>query len=221
MPSFALTMVHLTLALESLKLAAQSSIATDRTEATVLRSRRCSSEHVRWTQLHWSVLDSDGQHEAADIPEIVENRFYPERPTSQSALVSSTVAAARTCPHTAALASRSSRLRANLSSDLGIKDTQSGFRAFSSRALDRLRFDSEGMELSLEMLEDAREKQLSIIEVPTVIRYGCSKRIQLHCSLTRFHRSYVGHALSFTKEAVARARPPRHGFACHRGQPWE
>ena len=47
----------------------------------------------------------------------------------------------------------------NLSSDLGIKDTQSGFRAFSRTALERLRFDSEGMELSLEMLEDAHEKQ--------------------------------------------------------------
>ena len=63
----------------------------------------------------------------------------------------------------------------NLSSDLGIKDTQSGFRAFSRIALERLRFDAEGMELSLEMLEDAREKQLEIIEVPTVIRYDVPK----------------------------------------------
>ena len=63
----------------------------------------------------------------------------------------------------------------NLSSDLGIKDTQSGFRAFSRTALERLRFDSEGMELSLEMLEDAREKQLEIIEVPTMIRYDVPK----------------------------------------------
>jgi hypothetical protein len=63
----------------------------------------------------------------------------------------------------------------NLSSDLGIKDTQSGFRAFSKTALDRLRFDSEGMELSLEMLEDAHEKKLLIKEIPTVIRYDVPK----------------------------------------------
>ena len=63
----------------------------------------------------------------------------------------------------------------NLSSDLGIKDTQSGFRAFSRTALERLRFDSEGMELSLEMLEDAHEKQLRVLEVPTVIRYDVPK----------------------------------------------
>ena len=47
----------------------------------------------------------------------------------------------------------------NLSSDLAIQDTQSGFRAFSRKALDRLRFDSEGMELSLEMLEDAHKEK--------------------------------------------------------------
>ena len=63
----------------------------------------------------------------------------------------------------------------NLSSDLAIQDTQSGFRAFSKKALDRLRFDSEGMELSLEMLEDAHEKMLKIKEVPTVIRYDVPK----------------------------------------------
>ena len=63
----------------------------------------------------------------------------------------------------------------NLSNELGIRDTQSGFRAFSARALDRLRFDAEGMELSLEMLEDAQEKQLHVREVPTVIRYDVPK----------------------------------------------
>ena len=63
----------------------------------------------------------------------------------------------------------------NLSSDLGIQDTQSGFRAFSKLAIERLRFDSEGMELSLEMLEDAHEKELKIKEVPTLIRYDVPK----------------------------------------------
>ncbi|MEL0101153.1 MAG: hypothetical protein VW862_05585, partial [Euryarchaeota archaeon] len=52
---------------------------------------------------------------------------------------------------------------------------QSGFRAFSRKAIDRLRFDSDGMELSLEMLEDATEKNLTIKEVPTVIRYDVPK----------------------------------------------
>ena len=62
-----------------------------------------------------------------------------------------------------------------ITSDLEIQDTQSGFRAFSKLAIERLRFDSEGMELSLEMLEDAHEKDLTIQEIPTVIRYDVPK----------------------------------------------
>ena len=63
----------------------------------------------------------------------------------------------------------------NLSSDLDIKDTQSGFRAFSKLAIEKLRFESEGMELSLEMLNDAHEKNLKITEVPVDIRYDVPK----------------------------------------------
>ena len=45
----------------------------------------------------------------------------------------------------------------------------------SREAIEKLRFDSEGMELSLEMLEDAHEKKLTISEIPTVIRYDVPK----------------------------------------------
>ena len=58
---------------------------------------------------------------------------------------------------------------------MDIKDTQSGFRAFSKLAIEKLRFESEGMELSLEMLNDAHEKNLKITEVPVDIRYDVPK----------------------------------------------
>ena len=63
----------------------------------------------------------------------------------------------------------------NMSRDISTKDTQSGFRAFPKRAIEMLRFDSEGMELSLEMLEDAHEKNLKITEIPTMVRYDVPK----------------------------------------------
>ena len=46
----------------------------------------------------------------------------------------------------------------NLTSDLGVKDTQSGFRAFSKRALNLLAFENEGMESTLEVLDQIKEK---------------------------------------------------------------
>ena len=41
-----------------------------------------------------------------------------------------------------------------------------------------LRFEHNGMELSLEILDDAQEKQLRMKEVPTIIRYDVPKGSQ-------------------------------------------
>jgi glycosyltransferase involved in cell wall biosynthesis len=120
------------------------------------------------------VLDSDGQHRSEDIPKLLK----PILDGSADFAIGSRFVEGGSGTHMPAyrrLGIKVITAASNLSSDLGIKDTQSGFRAFSRTALDRLRFDSEGMELSLEMLEDAREKQLEIVEVPTVIRYDVPK----------------------------------------------
>jgi glycosyltransferase involved in cell wall biosynthesis len=120
------------------------------------------------------VLDSDGQHEAGDIPKLLKPILAGEADfVIGSRFING--GGGTDMPAYRRLGIKVITAASNLSSDLGIKDTQSGFRAFSSTAMDRLRFDSEGMELSLEMLEDAREKQLNIIEVPTVIRYDVPK----------------------------------------------
>lgn len=120
------------------------------------------------------VLDSDGQHRSSDIPKLLEPILSGK---ADFAIGSRFVegGSGTDMPAYRRLGIKVITAASNLSSDLGIKDTQSGFRAFSRTALERLRFDSEGMELSLEMLEDAREKQLQIVEVPTVIRYDVPK----------------------------------------------
>ena len=120
------------------------------------------------------LLDSDGQHETSDIPKLLKPILDGE---ADFAIGSRFVdgGGGTDMPAYRRLGIKVITAASNLSSDLGIKDTQSGFRAFSRTALDRLRFDSEGMELSLEMLEDAHEKQLKVLEVPTVIRYDVPK----------------------------------------------
>ena len=120
------------------------------------------------------LLDSDGQHETADIPKLLKPILDGE---ADFAIGSRFVdgGGGTDMPAYRRLGIKVITAASNLSSDLGIKDTQSGFRAFSRTALERLRFDSEGMELSLEMLEDAHEKQLRVLEVPTVIRYDVPK----------------------------------------------
>ena len=120
------------------------------------------------------VLDSDGQHEVADIPMLLKPIL-----DKQADFVIGTRAidggGGTDMPAYRRLGIKVITAASNLSRDISIKDTQSGFRAFSAHALEVLRFDCEGMELSLEMLEDAHEKQLKISEVPTVVRYDVPK----------------------------------------------
>ena len=120
------------------------------------------------------ILDSDGQHLPSDIPKLLE----PIGNGEADFVIGSRFVdggGSEDMPAYRRLGIKVITAASNLSSDLEIQDTQSGFRAFSKLAIERLRFDSEGMELSLEMLEDAHEKKLKITEVPTVIRYDVPK----------------------------------------------
>ena len=119
-------------------------------------------------------LDSDGQHNPEDIPAMIEPILSGEA----DIVIGSRFIDGGTSvdmPAYRKLGIKVITAASNLSRDLAIKDTQSGFRAFSRNALEKLRFDSEGMELSLEILEDAHEKNMPIREVPTMIRYDVPK----------------------------------------------
>lgn len=120
------------------------------------------------------VLDSDGQHDASDIPKLLK----PILEENKDFVIGSRFiegGGGTDMPAYRRLGIKVITAASNLSRDTSIKDTQSGFRAFSKKALDMLRFDREGMELSLEMLEDAHDKKLKITEVPTLVRYDVPK----------------------------------------------
>ncbi|MEC7228488.1 MAG: glycosyltransferase family 2 protein [Candidatus Thermoplasmatota archaeon] len=120
------------------------------------------------------VLDSDGQHDAGDIPKLLHPIICGEADfVIGSRFIDG--GGGTDMPAYRRLGIKVITAASNMSRDISIKDTQSGFRAFSKRAIEMLRFDSEGMELSLEMLEDAHEKNLKITEIPTVVRYDVPK----------------------------------------------
>ena len=104
------------------------------------------------------VLDSDGQHNPEDIPKLLEPIISEEADfVIGSRFIDG--GGGEDMPAYRRLGIKVITATSNLSSDLNIQDTQSGFRAFSKLAIDRLRFDAEGMELSLEMLEDQPRDQ--------------------------------------------------------------
>lgn len=58
------------------------------------------------------------------------------------------------------------------SSKMEVSDAQSGFRAYSRRALSRLRVFESGMSASVEILFEAKRNGLRICEVPCSCKYG-------------------------------------------------
>jgi glycosyltransferase involved in cell wall biosynthesis len=52
-----------------------------------------------------------------------------------------------------------------------VTDTQSGYRAYSRRALDCLKPTERGMGIDSELIMKAEEKKLKIVEVPIKVRY--------------------------------------------------
>jgi glycosyltransferase involved in cell wall biosynthesis len=120
------------------------------------------------------ILDSDGQHDANDIP----NLLAPILADEADVVIGSRFVnggSADSMPRYRALGIKVITAASNLSSNLKIKDTQSGFRAFGPRALERLNFNHEGMESCLEILNACDDLQLRVKEVPTKIRYNVPK----------------------------------------------
>ncbi len=120
------------------------------------------------------ILDSDGQHDASDIPALLKPILAGE---ADVVIGSRFVAGggAESMPTYRALGIKVITAASNLSSDLNIKDTQSGFRAFGPKALERLNFDHDGMESCLEILNACDDLRLRVTEVPTKIRYDVPK----------------------------------------------
>ena len=109
------------------------------------------------------VLDSDGQHNADEIPFLVSamqehsadmvvgSRF---REPDQLAKI----------PHGRRLGLRAVTTVTNVLSGVAVSDSQSGFRAFSARALNLLTFRGAGFSVESEMQFLAREHGLRVVE---------------------------------------------------------
>jgi len=116
------------------------------------------------------VLDSDGQHDPDEIPKVVEPIILGQC----DAVVGSRFAeGADSDPpgyRKFGLKVISFFMKRKVGDE--VKDSQSGFRAFSSKALDCvLDTESDGFGVESEQLMRARENELNVMEVPITIRY--------------------------------------------------
>ena len=114
-------------------------------------------------------IDGDGQHNPSEIPDLVRpiiedgadlvngSRYMngPEENTPAYRRVGQKVLDIAT----------------NISAGTKVTDSQSGFRAFSPKSRNVFRFKDTGFGIESEMLVDAAESGLKIVEVPITVRY--------------------------------------------------
>jgi glycosyltransferase involved in cell wall biosynthesis len=114
------------------------------------------------------ILDADGQHRPEEIPTVLA----PIQEERADIVVGSRYLDRNSkVPFHRILGHRFFNSFTNWLTGTHITDSQSGFRAFSSKALQQINFDSKDFSVESEMQFLATRKDLKLVEVPIVIRY--------------------------------------------------
>ena len=114
-------------------------------------------------------IDTDGQHDPADIPNLVKPILRGEADMVNG---SRYLGGNRNdTPIYRRLGQRVLDMVTNIGSGLDMTDSQSGFRAFAGRIKDVFRFQQNGLAIESEMLADAAAAGLRIKEVEIGVRY--------------------------------------------------
>jgi len=114
-------------------------------------------------------MDSDGQHNPADIPKLVEPILKGEADMVNGSRYLNGLG--KNTPAYRRVGQTILDEVTNLNSGLHITDSQSGFRAFAASTKDIFRFTAKGMAIESEMLADAGRHGLRITEVEISVRY--------------------------------------------------
>ncbi len=115
-------------------------------------------------------LDGDGQHNPSEIPTVLK----PIADGVADVVIGSRfidVRGAAEMPVYRRLGAKLITKIVNGSAKKGVSDAQSGFRAYSRRAIERLSVVEAGMGASVEILLEASKKNLKICEVPSYCKY--------------------------------------------------
>lgn len=127
------------------------------------------------------LIDGDSQHDPTEIGAVVAPVLAGQADMvigSRFAGVSSRI------PRWRVLGQHALTLATNLGSGVALSDSQSGFRAFSRRAFERMRFTGVGFSVESEMQFNAKQLGLAVAEVPITVHYDIPlKRNPVHQGL--------------------------------------
>ena len=114
-------------------------------------------------------IDADGQHNPSEIPDVIKP-FMEDRADIVNG--SRYIAGKDTTTPTYRRVGQTVLDNATyLASGVKLTDTQSGFRAFSSKSIEYFNFDPNGFGIESDMLIEASVNKLRIVEVEITVRY--------------------------------------------------
>lgn len=128
------------------------------------------------------LLDGDGQHEPSDIPSLLRPVLEGE---ADMVVGSRFLATKSQMPRYRRVGQRILTLATNLGSQVKLTDSQSGFRAFSHKAMNALSLREEGLSVESEIQFAIGKSGLRVSEVPIDVSY-----------MDKAKRSPLGHGLS-------------------------
>lgn len=115
------------------------------------------------------IIDGDGQHNADEIPVIIEPILKDEADVvNGSRFLKNNM---NKVPGYRRIGQEVLTAATNVGTRLSITDTQNGFRAFSRISFNCFSFKQNGMAIESEMLIDAANANLRIKEIPIKVRY--------------------------------------------------
>jgi len=114
------------------------------------------------------MLDGDGQHMPQEVPQVLAPVL---RGDADLVVGSRYLQKGNGVPRHRVWGHRAFNLLTRVASGVGASDSQSGFRAFSPRAIESIRFSSNGFSVESEMQFLAREHDLRLVEVPITADY--------------------------------------------------
>lgn len=106
-------------------------------------------------------LDADGQHDASEIP-----HFLKAIESGADMVIGSRVLSLASMPWIRRCANLMGNLTTFVLFGVWVSDSQSGFRAFTRAAVSAIRIHTNRMEVSSELVAEAKRNHLRLVEVP-------------------------------------------------------
>jgi glycosyltransferase involved in cell wall biosynthesis len=113
------------------------------------------------------IIDADAQHNPDEIPRLID-----EVESGSDVVVGSRELQKDVIPGYRRLGQSILARFANIAARQNLSDTESGFRAYSKKAIREMELKEQGMAISAEIISEASHKGLKISEVPISVSYN-------------------------------------------------